>query len=226
VEKRGERLVVEARIKVSATGHKVPTGSADKHLLLVVAARDARVAEEALALIDVRYRELPCIADMDVALAEGAPLVHEKRASDGEFHDPDTLAAARQLGKRHIPLYVIGVGTDAGGPVPDSDGHFIRYQGQTVISRLDRSGLQTLARTGQGAYFDLQDDDGEWRTLLAQLRERTHAATHAASQPLLQGIALYPWLLLPVLPVIITVLAFNFVGDAMQDALNPRKRRS
>ncbi|HEX5138080.1 MAG TPA: multiheme c-type cytochrome [Planctomycetota bacterium] len=40
-ERRGERLVVEARIKVSATGHKVPTGSADKHLLLVVAARDA-----------------------------------------------------------------------------------------------------------------------------------------------------------------------------------------
>jgi len=115
--------------------------------------------------------------------------------SDGEFHDPDTLAAARQLGKRHIPLYVIGVGTDAGSPVPDSDGHFIRYQGQAVISRLDRSGLQTLARTGQGAYFDLQDDDGEWRALLAQLRERTRAATHAASQPLPQGIALYPWLL-------------------------------
>ena len=115
--------------------------------------------------------------------------------SDGEFHDPDTLAAARRLGKRHIPLYVIGVGTNAGGPVPDSDGHFIRYQGQTVISRLDRSGLQTLAKAGQGAYFDLQDDDGEWRALLAQLREHTRAATHTTSQPLLQGIALYPWLL-------------------------------
>ncbi|MCK6461521.1 MAG: hypothetical protein L6Q95_16695 [Planctomycetes bacterium] len=38
---RGERLVVEARISVTGTGHKVPTGSADKHLLLVVAARDA-----------------------------------------------------------------------------------------------------------------------------------------------------------------------------------------
>jgi Ca-activated chloride channel homolog len=115
--------------------------------------------------------------------------------SDGEFHDPDTLAAARRLGKQHIPLFVIGVGTQAGGPVPDSDGHFIQYQGQVVISHLDRSGLQNLAKAGEGAYFDLQDDDGEWRALLAQLRERTRAATHDASRPLLQGIALYPWLL-------------------------------
>jgi hypothetical protein len=38
---REERLVVEAQIAVKGTGHKVPTGSADKHLLLVVVARDA-----------------------------------------------------------------------------------------------------------------------------------------------------------------------------------------
>jgi CO/xanthine dehydrogenase Mo-binding subunit len=53
----------------------------------VVAAKDARVAEEALALIDVRYRELPCVADIDAARAEGAPLLHEHSAGAGEFHD-------------------------------------------------------------------------------------------------------------------------------------------
>jgi Ca-activated chloride channel family protein len=115
--------------------------------------------------------------------------------SDGEFHDPDTLAAARRLGNHHMPLFVIGMGTAAGGPVPDSDGHFIRYKDQVVISHLDRDELQTLAKAGQGAYFDLHEDDSEWRALLAQLRDRTRAATHAAAQPLLQGIALYPWLL-------------------------------
>ena len=115
--------------------------------------------------------------------------------SDGEFHDRDSLAAARRLGDRHIPLFVIGMGTAAGGPVPDNDGHFIRYQDQVVISRLDRDGLQTLAKAGQGAYFDLREDDSEWRALLAQLRDRTRAATHIASRPSLRGIALYPWLL-------------------------------
>ena len=53
----------------------------------VVAAEDALTAEEALALIDVRYRELPCVADIDAALAEGAPLLHEQQPGTGEFHD-------------------------------------------------------------------------------------------------------------------------------------------
>jgi CO/xanthine dehydrogenase Mo-binding subunit len=53
----------------------------------VVAAEHAMIAEEALALIDVRYSELPCIADIDAALAEGAPRLHETRPGSGEFHD-------------------------------------------------------------------------------------------------------------------------------------------
>ncbi|MCA3260680.1 MAG: ABC transporter permease [Telmatospirillum sp.] len=36
-------------------------------------------------------------------------------------------------------------------------------------------------------------------------------------------VALYPWLLLPVLPVIATVLAFNFLGDGLRDAADPYK---
>jgi peptide/nickel transport system permease protein len=36
-------------------------------------------------------------------------------------------------------------------------------------------------------------------------------------------VALYPWLLLPVLPVIVTVLAFNFLGDGLRDAADPYK---
>ena len=34
-------------------------------------------------------------------------------------------------------------------------------------------------------------------------------------------IALAPWLLLPVLAVIITILAFNFLGDGLRDAADP-----
>ncbi|MBV8534983.1 MAG: ABC transporter permease [Alphaproteobacteria bacterium] len=36
-------------------------------------------------------------------------------------------------------------------------------------------------------------------------------------------VALYPWLMLPVIPVIITVLAFNFLGDGLRDAADPYK---
>ena len=34
-------------------------------------------------------------------------------------------------------------------------------------------------------------------------------------------IALYPWLMLPVVPVVIVVLAFNFMGDGLRDAADP-----
>jgi peptide/nickel transport system permease protein len=34
-------------------------------------------------------------------------------------------------------------------------------------------------------------------------------------------VALYPWLMLPVVPVIVTVLAFNFFGDGLRDAADP-----
>lgn len=37
-------------------------------------------------------------------------------------------------------------------------------------------------------------------------------------------IALYPWLLIPVAFVIVTVLAFNFVGDGLRDAVDPYSR--
>jgi peptide/nickel transport system permease protein len=36
-------------------------------------------------------------------------------------------------------------------------------------------------------------------------------------------VALYPWLLMPAVPVIITVLAFNFLGDGLRDAADPYK---
>jgi peptide/nickel transport system permease protein len=34
-------------------------------------------------------------------------------------------------------------------------------------------------------------------------------------------VALYPWLMLPVVPVIIVILAFNFLGDGLRDAADP-----
>ena len=34
-------------------------------------------------------------------------------------------------------------------------------------------------------------------------------------------VALYPWLMYPVLPVILIILAFNFFGDGLRDAADP-----
>jgi peptide/nickel transport system permease protein len=36
-----------------------------------------------------------------------------------------------------------------------------------------------------------------------------------------QAVALSPWLLLPALPLIVTIMAFNFLGDGLRDAADP-----
>lgn len=37
----------------------------------------------------------------------------------------------------------------------------------------------------------------------------------------IQAVALSPWLLIPVLPVIVAILSFNFLGDGLRDAADP-----
>jgi len=37
----------------------------------------------------------------------------------------------------------------------------------------------------------------------------------------LASVNLYPWLLAPMVPVIVVILAFNFVGDGLRDAADP-----
>lgn len=39
-----------------------------------------------------------------------------------------------------------------------------------------------------------------------------------------QAVALWPWLLAPVVPVIVIILAFNFLGDGLRDAADPYDR--
>lgn len=52
-----------------------------------VAAVDAMTAEEALDFIDVEYEDLPTVVSIDEALADGAPLVHERFRTSGHFRD-------------------------------------------------------------------------------------------------------------------------------------------
>ena len=39
-----------------------------------------------------------------------------------------------------------------------------------------------------------------------------------------QTVAISPWLMLPAVPVIIAVVAFNFLGDGLRDAADPYGR--
>jgi CO/xanthine dehydrogenase Mo-binding subunit len=74
----------------------------------VVAAESALLAQEALSLIDVRYRELPCVAAAEEALAPGAPLLHEAAAATGEFHEIAGLGGDTSRNVCHRECYEQG----------------------------------------------------------------------------------------------------------------------
>ena len=77
--------------------------------------------------------------------------------SDGETWSGEVARAIDDMHDAGVPLFVVGVGTLAGGrmpplPFPD-DG-----DPPPPVSRLDRRGLQRLAAEGRGQYFELDRD--------------------------------------------------------------------
>jgi putative selenate reductase molybdopterin-binding subunit len=53
----------------------------------VVAAETPKLAQEALKLIEVEYEVLPAVVDMEDAMQEGAPIIHDEPDTEG-IHDP------------------------------------------------------------------------------------------------------------------------------------------
>ena len=69
------------------------------HPIAAVAASNAHVAEEALALIDVQYEVLPSVSNVEDALAPGAPVLHERwieRGGDGVIPASKNIADHEQ----------------------------------------------------------------------------------------------------------------------------------
>ena len=78
--------------------------------------------------------------------------------SDGEDHEEgidDAIEDARENG---INIYTIGVGTEKGGPIPIkrngyNQGYKTDENDDVVITKLNRTLLEELAREGEGKYF-------------------------------------------------------------------------
>jgi Ca-activated chloride channel family protein len=74
--------------------------------------------------------------------------------SDGEIPDTErALAAARVAGEAGVSVYVLGVGTPEGAPIPMEGGGFKKDSaGDVVVSKLDETTLRRIAAQAGGAY--------------------------------------------------------------------------
>ena len=72
--------------------------------------------------------------------------------TDGENHEDDPVAVARQAAEMGIKVFAIGVGSPEGKPIP-YEGELLKDKdGNIVVSRLDEKVLREIASAGKGAY--------------------------------------------------------------------------
>ena len=74
--------------------------------------------------------------------------------SDGETWSGEVARAIDRIRAENVPLFVIGVGTLAGGRMPAVP-IAVEAEPPPAVSHLDRRGLQRLALEGGGQYFEL-----------------------------------------------------------------------
>ncbi len=82
--------------------------------------------------------------------------------SDGESWSGEVARSLSLAANAHVPVYVVGAGTLAGGMLPIVKDDETGEEGSPGRSRLDRSSLQRIAAAGGGQYFELdRDPDGQ-----------------------------------------------------------------
>jgi Ca-activated chloride channel family protein len=79
--------------------------------------------------------------------------------SDGEDLSGEEMEAAESLKAAGIKVYAVGIGSEAGEPIPElsKGGEVVGYKkdasGNTVLTRLDRAGLEGIAQLTGGEFF-------------------------------------------------------------------------
>lgn len=74
--------------------------------------------------------------------------------TDGEDLEERGLEVAREAAERGIRIYVVGMGTETGGKIPDGERGFVRDEsGQEVVSSLSGTTLEQIAEISGGAYL-------------------------------------------------------------------------
>ena len=90
--------------------------------------------------------------------------------SDGQAWSGEVAKSLQLVQARGLPVHVVGVGTTAGGIIPDPK----RDATQAAVrSILDRSSLSTIATAGGGRYFELgREPDREIASAIIDLTRR------------------------------------------------------
>ena len=90
--------------------------------------------------------------------------------TDGEDHEGGALEAAKEAKDLGMRVYVLGVGSAKGAPIPTGDGDYLKdASGQTVMTGLNEDMCREVAQAGGGAYIHVENNSRAQEQLNAEL---------------------------------------------------------
>lgn len=116
---------------------------------------------------------------------------------------------AEELKQAGYRLYVLGIGSEEGAPIPQQGGGFVQdHYGNIVVSKLESESLAGLAQAGGGFFQKLTLDDRDIARLSESFEQNLKPdQSEQADQTVDQWVESGPWLLLGILPI--AALAFR-----------------
>ena len=86
--------------------------------------------------------------------------------TDGEDHEGGAEEAAKAARKKGMRVYVLGVGSPDGSPIPLGNGEYMKDKtGNTVMTKLNEDMCRTIAQAGGGAYIHVNNNSNAQQQL-------------------------------------------------------------
>lgn len=92
--------------------------------------------------------------------------------TDGEDHEGGALEAAREAKKKGINVFILGVGSASGAPIPQGNGDYLKDNARNVVmSALNENMCKDIAKAGNGTYIHVDNTSDAQDKLNMQLEK-------------------------------------------------------
>lgn len=97
--------------------------------------------------------------------------------TDGENHEGGTVEAAKAAADKGIQVSVLGIGSPDGSPIPVPGTNEFRKdrEGNVIITRLNETMCQEIAKTGNGIYVRVDNSNAAQRAIVQEVNKLAKA---------------------------------------------------
>lgn len=100
--------------------------------------------------------------------------------TDGEDHEGGAVEAAKAAKKQGVNVFILGVGDTKGSPIPLGGGDYMKDgNGQTVMTALNETMCQEVARAGSGTYIHVDNTSDAQENLNDELAKLQKGETQS-----------------------------------------------